>query len=360
MPRFDLPLDELRTYRPDVSEPADFDDFWSRTLAEARAAASASRGAEGSGTTVAGRGTTTAATGGTTTAGAAPSSSIVEGHLRDVEIRDVRFPGFGGEPVAAWLLVPRGLEGPAPAVVQYLGYGGGRGLPYDNCLWACAGFVQLVMDTRGQGSGWGSGGATADPHGSGPAASGFMTRGIEDPHEYYYRRVFTDAVRAVDHVQGLPEVDPARVVVAGISQGGGIALAAAALVGGRNGEGPGVAAVLPDVPFLCHFERAVGMTDADPYGELVRYLSVHREAVDRAFGTLAYFDGVNFARRVTAPARVSVALLDQTCPPSTVFAAANWLGGPVEVDVYPFNQHEGGQVVQWERQVGWVKGLLGM
>ncbi|NCD17344.1 MAG: acetylxylan esterase, partial [Actinobacteria bacterium] len=51
MPRFDLPLDELRTYRPDVSEPADFDDFWSRTLAEARAAASASRGAEGSGTT---------------------------------------------------------------------------------------------------------------------------------------------------------------------------------------------------------------------------------------------------------------------------------------------------------------------
>ena len=64
MPRFDLPLDELRTYRPDVSEPADFDDFWSRTLAEARAAASASRGAEGSGTTAAGRGTTTAATGG--------------------------------------------------------------------------------------------------------------------------------------------------------------------------------------------------------------------------------------------------------------------------------------------------------
>jgi len=43
-----------------------------------------------------------------------------------------------------------------------------------------------------------------------------------------------------------------------------------------------------------------------------------------------------------------------------VFAAANWLGGPAEVDVYPFNQHEGGQVVQWERQVGWVKGLLGM
>lgn len=341
MPRFDLPLEELRSYRPEVREPADFDDFWTRTLAEARAASAAGDAA-----------------GGTTAGGGAPSSSIVEGHLRDVEIRDVRFPGFGGEPVAAWLLVPRGLQGPAPAVVQYLGYGGGRGLPYDNCLWACAGFVQLVMDTRGQGAAWGSGGATADPHGSGPAAPGSMTRGITDPQEYYYRRVFTDAVRAVDHVQGLAEVDPARVAVTGISQGGGIALAAAALVG-AGGEGHGVAAVLPDVPFLCHFERAVGMTDADPYGELVRYLSVHREAVDRVFGTLAYFDGVNMARRITAPARVSVALLDQTCPPSTVFAAANALRGPVEMDVYPFNQHEGGQAIQWEKQAAWLKDLLG-
>ena len=128
MARFDLPLEELRTYRPPVREPADFEAFWTETVGEARAVGAA-------------------------------SSSIVEGHLRDVEIRNVRFPGFGGDPVAAWLLVPRGLDGPAPAVVQYLGYGGGRGLPYDNCLWACAGFVQLVMDTRVQGSSWGSGGA---------------------------------------------------------------------------------------------------------------------------------------------------------------------------------------------------------
>ncbi|NCD18582.1 MAG: acetylxylan esterase [Actinobacteria bacterium] len=344
MALFDLPLDELRTYRPTVREPADFEEFWTETIGEARAV------------------------------GAAASSEVVEGHLRDVEIRDVRFPGFAGDPVAAWLLVPRGLDGPAPAVVQYLGYGGGRGLPYDNCLWACAGFVQLVMDTRGQGSSWGSGGATPDPHGTGPAVPGYMTRGIDDPRDYYYRRVSTDAVRAVDHVRELDEVDPARVVVAGISQGGGIALAAAALAGmgdgpagvgrGTAGAGPspagGVAAVLADVPFLCHFERAVGMTDADPYGEIVRYLAVHRGAVESVFSTLSYFDGVNMARRVTAPARVSAALLDQTCPPSTVFAAANALAGPVEMDVYPFNQHEGGQVVQWEKQVSWVKGLLGL
>ncbi|MGP6178255.1 Gfo/Idh/MocA family protein [Microbacterium sp. A196] len=49
------------------------------------------------------------------------------------------------------------------------------------------------MDTRGQGSTWG----TADPRGSTPAASGVITRGILNPHDYYYRRAMTDGVLAV-------------------------------------------------------------------------------------------------------------------------------------------------------------------
>src|SRR5207302_10181461 len=33
---FDLPLDQLRTYRPTRFEPDDFDSFWATTLADAR------------------------------------------------------------------------------------------------------------------------------------------------------------------------------------------------------------------------------------------------------------------------------------------------------------------------------------
>jgi cephalosporin-C deacetylase len=51
------------------------------------------------------------------------------------------------------------------------------------------------------------------------------------------------------------------------------------------------------------------------------YLAVHRGDVEQAFRTLSYLDGVNFARRAGAPALFSVALMDVTCPPSTVFAA---------------------------------------
>src|SRR5690606_31984808 len=177
-----------------------------------------------------------------------------------------------------------------------------------------------------------------------------MTRGILDPHDYYYRRLMTDAVLAVDAIRQIKRVDPSRVSVAGISQGGGLAIAAAAL-------SDGLVAAMPDVPFLCHFGRAVGLTDRDPYQEIVRYLAVHRDAVDTVFTTLSYFDGVNFAKRATAPALFSAAMLDQVCPPSTVYAARNHCAGDADIVDNHFPCHEGGLGLQWERQAAFLAGL---
>jgi cephalosporin-C deacetylase len=317
VPRFDLPLTELRDYLPEIAEPADFDEFWRGTLEQARSVATD------------------------------PVVERVESPLSGVEVYDVRFPGFAGEPIAAWLLIPANTEGELPAVVEFNGYGGGRGFPHERLKWASAGYACLFMDTRGQGSVGGSPGHTDDPHGSGPSAPGFMTRGLESPWNYYYRRVYTDAVRAVDAMRGFDRVDASRVAVTGGSQGGGIALAVAGLV-------PGLVGVMPDVPFLCHFERSVGMTDRNPYGEIVGFLSVHRELVEQSFRTLSYMDGVNFAKRATAPALFSVALLDPICPPSTVFAAHNHYAADAAIEVYPFNEHEGGQGFQWVRQAEWL------
>jgi len=314
VPRFDLPLSDLRDYRPEIRIPADFDDFWSSTVAGAREA------------------------------GGSPVVTPIETPLRGIDAFDVTFPGFAGDPVKGWLLLPAQRDGALPAVVEFNGYGGGRGLPFERLGWAASGYAHFFMDTRGQGSAWGSGGATPDPHGAGPAFPGFMTRGIDDPETYYYRRVFTDAVRAIDAVRSLPEVDASRVAVCGGSQGGGIAIAAAAL-------SDDLVAAMPDVPFLCHFGRAVGMTGRDPYEEVARYLAVHRGAEERVFETLSYFDGVSFAARAQAASLFSVALLDPICPPSTVFAAFNaWAGADKEIEVFPFNEHEGGQAYQWQRQ----------
>lgn len=321
MPLTDLTLAELADFRPEVEEPADFDAFWESTIAESRAA-----GGE---------------------AVLAPATTPVT----QLIVEDLTFPGFGGEPVRAWVSRPLHADGPLPAVVQYQGYGGGRGLAGENVDWALAGYVQVFMDTRGQGSGWGTGGGTADPHGSGPATPGFMTRGILDPREHYYRRVFTDAVRAVDAARALPFVDPARIAVTGGSQGGGIALAAGALAD--------VQAVLPDVAFLCAYRRGAEVAADGPFRELATYLSVHRDEVDAAFRTLSYLDGVNFARRIHAPSLFSVALMDTVVPPSTTFAAYNHLAAADRaIEVYPFNDHEGGQAAHWHKQAAWLSSRL--
>lgn len=322
VPRLDLPITELRDYRPLVREPADFDVFWALTLAESRAA------------------------------GGEVVVEPVDTPLTLAEAYDVTFPGFGGEPVKAWLLLPVGADGPLPAIVEFNGYGGGRGLPFERLGWVASGYAHLFMDTRGQGSAWGSGGATPDPHGTGPSFPGFMTRGIDAPEDYYYRRVYTDAVRAIDAVRSLDAVDADRVAVCGGSQGGGIAIAAAGLASG-------LLAALPDVPFLCHFERAVGFTDRDPYQEIVRYLSVHRRAEDRVFDTLSYFDGANHAKRADAPALFSAGLMDPVCPPSTVFAAFNhYRAADKAIEVYGHNEHEGGQAYQWAEQAAFVSARL--
>ena len=319
MPRTDLTLDELRAYRSAAEVPADFDEFWDRTLAESRAA------------------------------GGDVILVPAESPVSELVVEDLTFAGFGGEPIRGWVIRPRDSQ-PRATVVQYVGYGGGRGLAHEHLQWASSGFVHVVMDTRGQGSAWGTGGDTPDPHGSGPAFPGFMTRGIQSRETYYYRRVFTDAVRLIDAVRGFDFVDPIAVAVTGGSQGGAISLAVAGLV-------PGLRAVMPDVPFLCDFRRSVELTPDAPFTELRNYLAIHRDVVDETFTTLAYFDGVNFARRATAPARFSVALMDPIVLPSTVFAAYNdYVGDDREIDVYPYNGHEGGQGHQWVTQARWLAG----
>jgi cephalosporin-C deacetylase len=318
----DLPLDALRSYLPSVAEPDDFDAFWQSTLAESRALAEA------------------------------PTLVPADTPITGVEVFDVTFSGFGGDPIKGWFMRPRSGTTSLPTIVEYNGYGGGRGFAHERLPWVSAGYAYLFMDTRGQGSVWGSGGGTADPHGSGPAVPGYMTRGIVSPETYFYRRVYTDAVLAIDAVRGFDRVDPQRVAVCGGSQGGGIAIAAAVLA-------EGVVAAMPEVPFLQNFERAVGFTDSDPYAELTRYLAVHRDAKTQVFRTLSYFDGVNFAKRAKCPAFYSVGLMDPICPPSTVFGSFNHWAGEKQIEVYEFNEHEGGQGYHWGRQANWLRGILG-
>jgi len=125
VPRFDLSPADLKTYLPDIREPADFDAFWQETLAASRAVARP------------------------------PVVSAAPSPLHTLDVFDVTFSGFAGDPIRAWLTVPRGIEGPLPAVVEYNGYGGGRGRPFERSGWASSGYATsswtpAARDRRGE------------------------------------------------------------------------------------------------------------------------------------------------------------------------------------------------------------------
>ncbi len=312
---------ELERYKPALTKKSDFESFWSGTLS----------------TYVAER--------------PEPALIKIDSAITEIEIYDVTIPGFNGDLIKGWFLTPKNLLGDRPVVVVFEGYGGGRGNFNEWLFWANCGYPSLVMDTRGQGGGHRRGDTPDGLYPRGSSSAGFMTMGIDSKEDYYYRRVFSDAVAFVRAAKSLPRVDPTKIITTGGSQGGGIALAAASLA-------PEVFATMPDVPFLCHIHRAIELTDSYPYQEIVNYCRIHRTDSDQALETLTYFDCMNLVTLAKAHALISIGMHDPICPPDTIFAMRNHYAGPVDTQVWEFNMHEGGASDQNLLQAHWLRALL--
>jgi cephalosporin-C deacetylase len=315
MPWYDLPVEQLREYRTSTQEPDGLDDWWARRIEAARALAR--------------------------------PASLTPHHPRPydpVEVYDVEFSGGGGDRVRAWYLRPRDTPA-APTVVKFIGYGGGRGTPTEHVLLPALGYALLVMDSRGQGGRWATGATPDGGAGTGPENSLVMTRGITSPENYYYTRMFTDAVRAVDtaiELAGTADADGGTAVggatpgiaVTGGSQGGALALAAAAL------HPDAVRVCHADVPFLCDIQRAITLAPHAPYTEIPEFLAKNVQLIEPTLNTLRYIDCALLARRITATTLMSVGLMDDICPPSTVFAAYNEITADKEIAVFPYSGHD--------------------
>lgn len=314
---FDFTLDKLKEYKGSSDEPKDFDSFWERTLKENNHDVDAKYELKNN------------------------------YYLELFDTWEVNFAGFGGHRIYGWYIAPKNAKN-LTCIMYYPGYGGGRDFPFKYLIYPSAGYSIFVMEARGQGTEGANGqSVTYDPVGSGPHSDGFLTKGILNKDEYYYRRVFIDSAKAIEAAKRHELTE--KIIISGISQGGGMGLAAQSLTKEK------IEAALIDVPFLCDFRRAVTLVDTYPYHQVARYCLSDRSKETQVFETLSYFDCVFFAKRCKAKALFSTALMDMICPPSTVFAAYNNYAGEKSIEVYTFNGHEGGDNEHYQKKLAFLK-----
>ncbi|WP_150265996.1 acetylxylan esterase [Paenibacillus tepidiphilus] len=298
---------ELFNYRPELTRQEDFDAFWEETIAEAKAVLLH-----------------------------AERRKVDNYPIGPVSVYEIQFHGMDDTPVYGWYLVPdfMGKER-YPCLVHYHGFNGSRGEPSEFMHWVMLGFAVVSIDCREQGGRTGSRAPS-----SGGYSMNLASKGVRSKHEYYYRYQYMDCMKAIDFACAQPEVDPSRIVVEGGSQGGALTMAMAAL-----DERP--VAALADVPSNSNLVRRIDGQHGS-FAAVADYLRRHPEELDLVLNELSYFDTMNMAERITCKVLASVALKDETCPAEMYFATYNRIPGEKEINIYPFNGHEGGGAKQTE------------
>jgi len=163
---------------------------------------------------------------------------------------------------------------------------------------------------------------------------GYMRRGMESKDSYYYKDVYVGCARAVDFLCSLADWDGRNVIVTGGSQGGALTIITAALNEKVTLCAPFYPALCDLMGFLHH--RAGGW----PKFFSGFYKDGRTDISDEAAAeTLQYFDVVNFARQLRVPTFMSWGYSDDTCSPTSVWAAWNAISAPKQCDITPSSGH---------------------
>ncbi|MBQ2741444.1 MAG: acetylxylan esterase [Oscillospiraceae bacterium] len=237
---------------------------------------------------------------------------------------EIKFNTHDETVVDAFFSVPNDGKEKHPCVIVYHG-GGERKEIFADIL--ATGACCFAMDVRSQG------GTTVDKanYTSGDMLGGIMTRGILDKREFYMKNIYLDAIRAVDVVETLPEVDPERIVTYGASQGGALSITASAL--SRKVKKCYTAVT----SYCCIPQRVYSATGV--FASTHSFLRTYPEYTDTAMDTLSYFDMNNMVSLLSVPSLFCVALADKICLPEYVYSAYAHAECEKELLLVPFAPH---------------------
>lgn len=180
----------------------------------------------------------------------------------------------------------------------------------------------------------------------------YMRRGMESKDTYYYKDVYVGCARALDFLCSLSEWDGRNAIVTGGSQGGALTIVTAALNEEATMCAPFYPALCDLMGFLHH--RAGGWPKFFSTWSKDSKVEIPQ---DQAVETLQYFDVVNFARILKVPTFMSWGYNDDTCSPTSVWAAWNEITVPKEKDITPSSGHWRFPS-SWDKCWEWMKGQM--
>ncbi len=294
--------------QPATKCPADFDEFWSRALSEARQwPLDAHR------------------------------ELLPERCTDEVNVYEVNFTNNRqGSRIYGILCVPV-KEGKYPALLRVPGAGC---RPYGGDVWtASQGAITLEIGIHGIPVTMPQ--KVYDNLHNG-ALDGYWQTNLDEPERNYYRHVVTGAVRAVDYIASLPQWNGQQLGVTGSSQGGFLSLAVAALDRRVTFMG-----AVHDA--MCDYESALkGVACGWPH-----YFYGQKNPDMKKVEGARYYDGVNFARRITCPSWFSFGYNDDVVPPTSAYATYNVVTAPKTLSVYQLTAHFWYQE-QWDEWENWL------
>lgn len=171
---------------------------------------------------------------------------------------------------------------------------------------------------------------------------------LDNPDKNYYKRVVVGAVRCVDYIASLPQWDGQHLGVTGSSQGGFLSLATAALDKRVSFMG-----AVHDA--MCDYESELkGVAGGWPH-----YFYQVKNPNEARIKGARYYDGVNFARRVTCPGWFSFGYNDEVVPPTSSYGTYNIVKAPKQLSVYQLTGHYWFQE-QWDEWEAWLLKMMGI
>lgn len=236
-----------------------------------------------------------------------------------------------GQSVYGYLTKPK-KEGKYPIVICPPGAGVKPMNPMKTIAYAENGFIRFDMEIHGLNPAMSRAqyneiSATFGSH----YESGYLANGIHTKETYYMKRAYLACVRAVDYMTSLPEWDGRNVAVQGGSQGGALAI----ILAGLDRRITACVANHPALSDMAAYAEK-GRTGGYPhFGR--KYDGI--ELTPAVINTLAYYDVVNFARRVKAPVFMTWGYNDNVCPPTTSYAVYNVITSAKEALLTPINEH---------------------